>query len=251
MFPEVPVEAVVARVTALGDGYHRAVATDADGTLWATDVADELFALLGERRDFRGAARDALRRRAASYLDDVPDDDHALAQALLRANAAGRITVAPMCELQAEATGERSEAELAALYAEVAERVAPTVRVGVRDLILQLRAVGWRVHVASGSLGDAVAVCMRRVGIPFDTVDGAALRRRGDHVEAALDGEIPLFDGKVRAFTRQGVWPAAVGLGDGGWDVTFLRDAGLPVLVHPKPALSEAMAGHPRAVVLV
>jgi len=250
MFPEVTADEVVARVSGLA-GYHRAIATDADGTLWATDVADELFALLGARRDFRGAARDVLRTRAARHLDAVPDDDHALAQELLRENAAGRITVAPMCEMQAEATGERSEDELAALYAEVAERVAPTVRTGVRDLILRLRDVGWRVHVASGSLGDAVAVCMRRCGIPFDTVDGAALRRRGSYVEAALDGEIPLFGGKVRAFTTAGVWPAAVGMGDGGWDVTFLQDAGLPVLIHPKPALREAMAGHPRAVVLV
>lgn len=250
MFPEASAEEVFARAVAL-DGHHRAVATDADGTLWATDVADELFALLGERRDFRGGAREALRARARQHLDAVPDDDHVLAQALLRAYAAGGIAIGPMCELQAESTGERSEAELAALYAEVAERVAPTVRPAVRDLVLRLRGAGWRVHVASGSLGDAVAACMRRAGIPYDVVDGAALRRRGGWVEGALDGEVPLFEGKVRAFTRAGVWPAAVGMGDGGWDVTFLRDAGLPVLVHPKPALREAMAGHPRAVVLV
>lgn len=250
MFAEAPVAEVAARAIAL-DGYQRAVATDADGTLWATDVADEVMLLLGERRDFRGAAREALRARAALHLDAVPDDDHALARALLAAYAAGRIPIGPMCELQAESTGERSEDELAALYADVAERVAPTVRVEVRDLVLRLRDAGFAVHVASGSLGDAVAACMRRVGIPYDTVAGAALRRRGAWVEGALDGEVPLFDGKVRAFERAGAWPAAVGMGDGGWDATFLREAGLPLLVHPKPALREAMAGHPRAVVLV
>jgi phosphoserine phosphatase len=250
VFPELSVAAAAARALA-AEGFHRAVATDADGTLWATDVADEVLALLGERGDFRGPARVALRARAARYLDPVPDDDHALAQGLLRAYAAGRIPIGPMCELQAESTGERTADELQTLFDEVAERVAATVRPAVRDLLLRLRAEGFAVHVASGSLGEAVATCMRRAGLPYDTVAGASLRRRGAWVEGALDGEIPLFDGKVRAFERVGVWPAVVGMGDGGWDVTFLRAAGLPVLVHPKPALAAAMEGHPRAVVLV
>jgi phosphoserine phosphatase len=244
------VEAVLSRALAL-QGYARAVATDADGTLWATDVADEAMLLLGERRDFRGAAREALRARAARYLDAVPDDDHDLARALLAAHAAGAIPIAAMCALQAEAMGERSESELTALHADVAERVAPTVRGAVRTLVLRLRDAGFAVHVATGSLGDAVAACLRRVGIPYDSVDGATLQRHGTWVAGALAGPVPLFEGKVRAFAAQGAWPAAVGLGDGGWDASFLQEVGLPVLVHPKPALLAAMEGHPRALVMV
>lgn len=251
MLPSLPVDAVRARLSALPSTWHRAVATDADGTLWAIDVGDELFLTLAARHDFRGEARDTLRARARGLLEAVPDDDFELARALMRRYAAGEIAIDVMCELQAEAVGERTESELAALYDDVATRVAAAVRDEVRALLTALVAEAWTVHVVSGSLGDAVAACLTRADIPFHSVAGARLQRDGARVRGRLDGEIPLFDGKVRALAATGRWPAALGLGDGGWDVTFLRDAGVPVLVHPKPALAEALRDHPRAVVLV
>lgn len=250
MLPPLDVDAILQRLASLPAPFRATVATDADGTLWATDVGDELFLALGRAADFRGEARDALLRRARAHLGALPGDDLSLARALMQRYAAGDISIGDMCELQAESVGGRSEAELLALYDEVAERVVATVRPAVRDLLTRLHARGMTVHVVSGSLGDAVAHCLRRAGIPFDTVAGATLARAGERVLPALAGEIPLFEGKVRALVAAGVWPSALGLGDGGWDVTFLCDVHLPVLVHPKAALVEAMGAHPRAVVL-
>ena len=250
MFPTRDVEALIAALAEVPAGFHQTVATDADGTLWSTDVGDEIFVALGEAGDFRGGGRDALIDRARGYLSEVPADDVALARALMREYQAGRIEIGAMCELQAEAVGDRSERDLADLYDRVAARVAPTVRPEVRELLIALRARGFTVHVVSGSLGDAVARCLTAAGVPYDTVAGATLARDGDRVLPTLAGAVPLFDGKVRALTAAGAWPSSLGLGDGGWDVTFLRDVHLPVLVHPKPALVEAMRGHPRAVVI-
>ncbi len=248
--PTRSVEAVVASLDALPAGFHRAVATDADGTLWSTDVGDELFTDLAERHDFRGSARDGLRERARAWLDPDALDDLALAHALMAFYRAGTISIGDICALQAEAVGERSEDDLAQLYARVAARVAATVRPEVRALLQTLTARGFTVHVVSGSLGDAVAACMRAAELPHTTVAGATLARDGAWVQGRCVGEIPLFEGKVRALSAAGAWPAALGLGDGGWDVTFLRDVFAPVLVHPKPALLDAMAGHTRAVVI-
>lgn len=245
------IDGVRALLAAIPSSFHRSVASDADGTLWATDVGDELFLTVAERRDFRGDARRELRDRARTFLDVVPDDDLDLARALMRRYAAGEIAIGAMCELQAEALGERSEQEYAALLRDVAVRVSIAVRHDVRALLTALADEGWTVHVVSGSLGDAVEACLRRAEIPFHTVAGATLRREGDQVRARLEGEIPLFEAKVRALTATKRWPAGLGLGDGGWDVTFLREVALPVLVHPKPALLDAMREHPRAFVLV
>ncbi len=250
MLPRLGVDAIIEALAVTPDGFHRAVATDADGTLWSTDVGDELFLDLGERGDFRGSAGEMLRTRAAAIVGELPATDLALAQAVMAKYRAGEVAIGPMCELQAEAMGDRSEAELSALYDRVAERVARTVRPEVRALLKALYDRGYVIHVVSGSLGDAVERCLARAEIPFTTASGASLARDGDRVLPRCAKEIPLFEGKVRALRAASAWPASLGLGDGGWDVTFLRDVHLPVLVHPKPALLEAMCGHPRAVVI-
>lgn len=250
MLPTRGIDAIVEALREAPAGFHRAVATDADGTLWSTDVGDELFLDLGERRDFRGLAGEKLRARAAAVLGEPPDDDHALAQAIMAKYRAGEVSIEAMCELQAEAVGDRTEEDLDALYTRVAERVAATVRPEVRVLLTTLFEQGYAVHVVSGSLGDAVAKCLVRAEIPFTSATGAVLAREGGRVLATCARAAPLFDGKVRALDGLGAWPASLGLGDGGWDVTFLRDVHLPVLVHPKPALLEAMRAHPRAVVI-
>jgi phosphoserine phosphatase len=173
-----------------------------------------------------------------------------MAHALMARYRAGQMSIEAICELEAEALGERTHDEVAAVYARVAERVAASVHDDVRALLRALRARGWSVHVVSGSLGDAVAACMRYAEIPFDTAAGAALVREGGAVRARLAAAVPLFEGKVHALREVGAWPAGLGLGDGGWDVSFLRECALPVLVRPKPTLLDAMAGHPHAVVL-
>jgi phosphoserine phosphatase len=106
------------------------------------------------------------------------------------------------------------------------------------------------VHVVTGSLGLAVEATLRHAGIAFDSVSGGVLRVVEGVVGAELERHPPLFEGKVTALREGGCWPAALGLGDGGWDHTFLREVHVPVLVHPQPALEHAMRDVSRAITL-
>lgn len=241
----------LARALAAPPPYARAVATDADGTLWSRDVGDALFLAAGARGLFRGDGLAKLRAHAARLLG--PEREHdapgAIADALFARYGAGEIDVRVMCDLEAETLGDRPESELAALIDDVAADVARTAHPAVRTLLAQARAAGATIHVVTGSLGRAVEATLRRAAIPFDRVSGAVLRVERGHAAATLAAQSPLFEGKVRALGAAGGWPAALGLGDGGWDHTFLREVFVPVLVHPKPALEAHMADVSRRVI--
>ena len=98
------------------------------------------------------------------------------------------------------------------------------------------------MHVVTGSLAGAVAATLRRAGLTHATVSGATLRTEGDRVLPELARPIPLHGGKVDALQAAGAWPPALGMGDGGWDVT-IAIADVSHYVRPGTALNaEAMA---------
>lgn len=242
---ELSVREVVARLEETPDGFVRVVATDADGTLWESDVGDALFRLVASRDMVADAVRPQVAAFCARFLGAVPEGIPAQAEALIAGHAAGRVPVEPLCDLEAEAVGERSQREFEALLDEVAEMFLPRIRRASVELLDRLRDRGFAVHVVSGSLAALVEATLSRAGVSVDRVSGGRLRREGDRVCALLDGPIPLHGGKVDALESAGHWPAALGMGDGGWDATFLRGCALPLLVHPKHALREAMKDHP------
>jgi phosphatidylglycerophosphatase C len=231
-------------------GYHRAVATDADGTLWSGDIGDEVFLLATQADDLRGHAGPQMLAASRTLLGDAARGEVAHdARALLAAYAAGRVDIVPLCALQAECLGERSDADFRALLRAAAERVAPRVHPDVRVFLREARRLGATLHVVTGSLGALVAEALRLAEIPYDSVSGGTLRRAGDRVLARLAAPIPLHGGKVDALRHVGAWPAALGLGDGHWDATFLRGVATPVLVRPKAALVEAMSARTDVIV--
>lgn len=250
-FPVVDLATVLARARDAPPGFRPVIATDADGTLWAGDIGDALFAAVGRARDVRGEALTKLRARAVTHLGTgAPEDLRDLTVALMERYARGEIAIEAMCDLEAEALGDRTLEEYNSLLERVGAEIARNVRPAVRELLVAARAAGMTIHIVSGSLGASVETVCRLAGLPFDTVTGGELETRAGFVSSTLAGAIPLFEGKVRALERVSASPAAVAMGDGGWDVTFLRDAHVPVLVHPKPALVDSMRDHPRAVCL-
>ncbi len=224
--------------------FHRSIATDADGTLWDLDVGDALFLTVAAREAFLGAGLAKLeahgrRLLGSAFVPGMPAS--AIARSLFDAYEQGIIDVRTMCDLEAETIGDRPEREFDALLDEVASRAAASARPEVRAFVQDAHARGVAVHVVSGSLAVLVERGLVRAGIPFDRVTGAVLVVSDGHVRAEIQRTSPLFEGKVTALAEGGAWPAAVGLGDGGWDHTFLRLCAVPVLVHPKPALVEAL----------
>ena len=88
---------------------------------------------------------------------------------------------------------------------------------------------------------DAVAATLRLAGLQHATVSGATLSAEGDRVLPSLARPIPLHGAKVDALQAAGAWPPALGMGDGGWDATFLGGCAVALLVHPSAALLDAM----------
>jgi phosphoserine phosphatase len=225
--------------------YHRSIATDADGTLWAMDVGDALFLTVAERDGFVGEGLEKLRADGSKWIGNecAAWSGGRIAKRLFEMYDRGDIGVRVMCDLEAETVADRSAGEFDALLAEIAERAARAVRTEVRTFVQEAHRRGAYVHVVTGSLGSLVERSLLRAEIPADRVSGAVLAREGDRVRAVIAETSPLFEGKVDALRAGGHWPAAIGMGDGGWDHTFLKACRVAVLVHPKPALVDAMSG--------
>ncbi len=244
------IEPALRRLCEAPEGYPRAVATDADGTLWAGDLGDEAFLLVTQPDDLRGEGRARFLAGARELLGDaaqgsVPED----ALSLMAGYAAGRIDIVPLCALQAECLGERDLHEHQALLAAAAERVVPRIHPDVRAFLREARRLGATLHVVTGSLGTLVAEALRRASVPYDTVSGGALTVTPGWVRGRLAAPIPLHGGKVEALRRVGAWPAALGMGDGHWDATFLLGVSTPVLVRPKAALVSALAARTDVII--
>lgn len=227
-------------------GFVRVVATDADGTLWEGDVGDALFRHMAQRDAFSPDGRAAIAALCARLLGEVPTTVVAQADALIAGHSDGRVPIEALCDLEAQCSGERPRQEWDALLREVATVFASRMRDESVRLLHALRGEGYAVHVVTGSLAALVEATLAAAGVAADRVSGGVLLEAQGRVLPLLAGPIPLHGGKVEALRGAGHWPAAVGLGDGGWDASFLDGCALPLLVHPKPALLAAMKDHPR-----
>lgn len=225
------------------------VATDADGTVWSEDVGDELFlAWLPELREEHPGAR-VLRSYAAAHAPELASAPlERLGLELAGRGARPAVPHRELCDLEARALAGCPEERFRALLAEVSARFVRRVRPEVREALAALRARGLRVLVVSASVGQIVEAALVAGGVPFDGVLAAKLEVREGAVRDALDGPIPMYEGKVRALEAAGAWPPRVALGDSPLDGPFLAGAHCAVQVHPRPALREALRGHPRAV---
>jgi phosphoserine phosphatase len=235
--------ALVRAVRSAPSPYRPIIATDADGTLWEGDIGDDLFIEALSNHPVGPVALAGLRHGAREVFGDAaPEDLRELALAFIDAYRGGRMSIEHICKIQSEVLGDRTQAALDALLALVAERVAARIRPAVRLIVEEAGRSGVEVHVVTGSLAGAVAATLRRAGLVHATVSGATLRTEGDRVLPVLARPIPLHGGKVDALQAAGAWPPALGMGDGGWDATFLGGCAVPLLVHPSPALLDAMS---------
>jgi phosphoserine phosphatase len=250
MVPAVTPDAILALCDGAPGDYTPCLATDADGTLWRGDVGDALFHHVLASGELTPKGRERLLEGALRWLGALPADrsDTGLGGALMARWLAGAIPVGDFCGLQAALCGGRSEASLRVLVNTVASAHVGQHRAEVVELLRQARARGLAVRVVTASLRVVVEAALDAAGVPYDSVSGVELAREGDRVLPALDGEVPVFHGKVQRLRALGAWPPVLGLGDGEWDQGFLQGAWVALLVHPKPALTRALGAHPRVV---
>jgi phosphoserine phosphatase len=176
------------------------VATDADNTLWAGDVGDEVVRAAATPPFYPWTEGQA---DLPGYLSQM-ESDYA---------AACRYAAAVLALVPAEASGPVLESALA-------RRVTP------RPWLLQaLRAAvdrGVRVWIVSASPRQAVVIGARQHGladVPILAVDCLS------SAPPTYREPVPIGQGKVAALARAGLLQPDLALGDSMWDLPMLRSA--------------------------
>ena len=221
-------------------------ATDADGTLWAADLADEAWRRVLAEGRLRPESAEALAALVAEAGAKASGDPHTDARALYDLYLADVIGDPPLVVAMTVCYAGWSEAEVRAFAAEVArERIAPRAYGTTLALLGALRARDIRLSVISGSPRLLVEEALRAIGLadPLPAVLGTDLERDGDgRLLGRMRQPITWEAGKVEAMgALLGPEPLAIAFGDTVGDLALLEAAArLRVLVHPRPNLREA-----------
>lgn len=223
------------------------VATDADGTLWATDVADKAWDRLLRDRRLKPAAEPVMARALRKARLTPTDDVHADAARVYAAYRSGIIDDWAMLDAMTACYAGWTEAEVRDFGRELAlVDIAPRTYSTTVDLLKAIVDRGHKVAVVSGSPQLLVDEAVRTLGVPALVV-GVELEREAELTDARfsdrLKQPIPWEKGKVQALAARGV-RAPVAFGDTLGDLALLEAAQLRVLVHPRPALRARAVDH-------
>lgn len=214
------------------------VATDADGTLWHTDLADRAWHRVVGQRLMREPAAPAIHRAMARAGMKPGADLHADAERLYEAYRAGQADDWALLEAMTGCYAGWTDDEVRAFGRDLArDEVAPRTYETTADLMRALVERGHKVAVVSGSPQFLVEEALAQVGVPAALVVGADVERDGPRLTDRLRQPVPWEHGKVEALANQGV-RAPVAFGDTLGDLPLLEAAeALRVLVHPRPGL--------------
>jgi phosphoserine phosphatase len=258
-------ERLAPRVDAvLAKGQRPLVATDADGTLWTSDVGEATFLALLDAGRLLPAARDALveEARAHGVEIDERDDASALCRRLWAAYERGRVPGERMCAAMAYCVGGHRWSDACAFAAEALEPffAAPNRLIDEQWRLLEaLSSRGARIVVVSASptwvVEPAVAIARRLRPLPIDAVVAldVEVEAASEQILARTRGVIPYGPGKCARVTAlvgaaHDHWLAA--MGDNRFDAAMLEAAEHGFAVRPKPALVALSSSLPDVVEL-
>lgn len=180
------------------------VGTDADNTLWAGDVGDELVRFAATKPQWWQSEQ----VRLDWYLDEMEHGDYHSACC----------HAAAVWALLDPAHQEAARAELTQW---LVQRVRP--RRWLVDGLQQAEAQGVEIVVISASPRVAVEALASSYGLGHWPVLALQASRTPDGV--VLQQPISVGEGKVAAWQTSGRRPPALGLGDSRWDLPLLHSA--------------------------
>jgi HAD superfamily phosphoserine phosphatase-like hydrolase len=217
------------------------VISDADGTLWSTDVAGDAWDRLIAERRMRTAA-------AAAMAQVVREGGREPAVATWQAFLEGRIGDGPILAAMTFCFAGWREAEVRAFAADVYHRhVAERVYATTVPFMRGLQERGLRVAVVTGSPRLLVEEAVRGMGLEECPVLGVDLEVEAGLLSTRVREPVTWREGKVHALAPllDGA-PIAVALGDSTGDLALMEAAhGLRVLVHPRKGLRRAATERP------
>jgi len=229
------------------------LAFDADGTLWAGDVGEDVFDHACEHQLLREAPREGLARVARAHGLDASGSASDLGAILYAGYRRGIVDELLMCEMMTWGYAGFSVGELRALAhdALIARGLEARVRRQLGPILEFARREGMRRIVVSASPHVIVTEALRIAGIDIATVAAAHPSVRDGEIEPALRAPVPYGPEKPiagRALLEDHDWLAS--FGDNAFDVEMLRIARIGVAVCPKPALVSRLGELTNTVVL-
>jgi phosphoserine phosphatase len=235
----------------LAPGATPLLALDADGTLWTGDVGVDLFLALVRSGDVRPEAEAALAAEAASIGLSRGATPVATAQALFEAFVAERYAEDRAFAMMAWVFAGWTSSQVSAFAMSVAAEagLAARIRPAVAEILAFARDRGVEAVLVSASPRAIVEVGAGSAGIAPGSVLAMTPAIEGGRVAPRLEGIATYAEGKVRALHAARPGAVLVGaMGDGAWDAEMLREAMVPVMVHPSARLVAKAASLPGVV---
>ena len=251
--PEGVVRRLAAARAALPREEDAVLAFDADGTLWAGDVGNDLFETLIEEQAVREEARAALIVEAHAAGSKADGSTAAIAQGLYAALAAGTYDEARAFAMMAWVFAGFSldEARLFARRAVEARGLEARLHRFLSPVFTWAEAEKVPVWVVSASPRWIVEIGVALLGIPAGRVVAMTPRMQDGRIAAELDGR-PIY-GDHKPLALREACPGATLLGafgDSSYDVPMLAASRVPVAVRPKKGLLARAAEVPSLVVV-
>ncbi|HEX4338902.1 MAG TPA: haloacid dehalogenase-like hydrolase [Polyangiaceae bacterium] len=229
------------------------LAFDADGTLWAGDVGEDVFETACASGMLREDAREALTRVAVAHGLSTDGSPSEVAHRIFTAYRNGAVDELLTCEVMTFCYAGHTVDELVAFahHALTERKLAERVRRVLEPVFAFAAKEKWRVVVVSASPQAIVAEALRIAGLDVAALKGARAAVGAVAIEPRLLGRVPYGPEKPvvgKELLAGHDWLGS--FGDNGFDVEMLRAARVGVAVHPKAALRARLGELTNVVVL-
>jgi phosphoserine phosphatase len=229
------------------------IAFDADGTLWAGDVGEDVFEAACHTGFVREEPREALEGVCIAHGLPVKGSPSELAWRIYSAYRNGAVAELLTCEVMTWAYAGHSIDALVrfARDALTERRLADRVRRELEPVFEFAVREEVRTVVVSASPEVIVAEALVIAGLTVAALKGARPVVTDGTIQPRLSGRVPYGPEKPvagRELLSGCDWLGS--FGDNAFDVEMLRAARIGVAVHPKPALAARLAELSNVVVL-
>lgn len=235
-------------------GTRGIAAFDADGTLWAGDIGDDLFHVMLDDDAWLEPTHHALVTEAELAHITPESSAGETVRALLAACQRGAYPEERLLEVVAWGLAGRSRTAVDAYVRDVLTRSRALERLQ-NETVTVLRALQQRgivVYVVSASPREIVEAAVSSLGIDAQHVVAASAVYDSGHMLARVHRPISYGQGKVHGLRAlAGDAPLLAAFGDNYFDAEMLRAARVPVAVRPKPGLRRIAESIPGLVELV
>jgi len=229
------------------------IAFDADGTLWAGDVGEDVFETACDTEFVRDEPREGLERVCAAHGLPVNGSPSELARRIYAAYRNGQVDELLTCEVMTWSYAGHSPDDLVGFAREAlaARKLVDRVRRALEPVFEFALREEIRTVVVSASPEVIVTEALRMAGIAVSAMKGAQPAVSDGRIQPRLAGRVPYGPEKPvagRELLSGHDWLGS--FGDNAFDVEMLKAARIGVAVHPKPALVARLGELSNVVVL-